>query len=372
MSDAVAQPPVQTQTPGDASSLGGSRAPWRPSPPGILARLVVLAGLLAVVLAAPPMMPGVTTNILSRVATFVIVALSLNILIGYTGQISLGHGAFLGAGAFAAGIAITNGGLPWAFAQVVAIVVGGLFALLLGLVALRVKGLYLALVTLAYGLFAQEVLFGLGPVSRGGAGMPADRPSWAMGDVAYAYVCIAAVALVWALDWRLTSSRAGRAIQALRDSEKVAASWGINVTSYKLLAFVLSGMVAGLAGGLFASIEQLVSTQTFTLNLSLTFLFMAVLGGAGSRPGVVLGAVLLGFLAFFLDQMSDNMGLPVDGSAAPLFAAVLVIGVLLFVPGGLAQLLRGPIRWLSFRPFRDPRGKDDSPAAMGGGDDGRP
>lgn len=369
MADTVAHPPAQGA---DSSTSLTVPAPWRPSPPGIIARVVVIAGLLAFVLAAPPMMPGVTTNILSRVATFVIVALSLNILIGYTGQISLGHAAFLGVGGFAAGIAMTEVGIPWAFAQLVAVLMGGLFALVLGLVALRVKGLYLALVTLAYGLFAQEVLFGLGPVSRGGAGMPADRPSWAMGDVAYAYVCIAAVALVWVLDWRLTSSRAGRAIQALRDSEKVAASWGVNVTSYKLLAFVLSGMVAGLAGGLFGSIEQLVSTQTFTLSLSLSFLFMAVLGGAGSRPGVVLAAVLLGFLEFFLDQGAANLGFPVDGSAAPLFAAVLVLGVLLYVPGGLAQLLRGPFRWLSFRTYRDPTGGDDSPAAAGGGDDGRP
>lgn len=370
MSETVAQPPVQTPS-APERGLTGPPAPWRPSPPGVVARLVVLAALLALVLASPTLMPGVTTNILSRVATFVIVALSLNILIGYTGQISLGHGAFLGVGGFAAGISITNGALPWVFAQLVAVLVGGLFALVLGVVALRVKGLYLALVTLAYGLFAQEVLFGLGPVSRGGAGMPADRPAWAMGDISYAYVCIAAVALIWVLDWRLTSSRAGRAIQALRDSERVAASWGINVTNYKLLAFVLSGMVAGLAGGLFASIEQLVSTQTFTLNLSLTFLFMAVLGGAGSRAGVVLAAILLGFLSFVLDQLSANVGFPVDGSAAPLFSAVLVIGVLLFVPGGLAQLLRGPIRWLSFKPFRDPRGAPVAPGATGGGDDGR-
>lgn len=372
MSETVTQPPSQSAPTVEAGGLPGPPPRWRPSPPGVVARLVVIAGLLALVLASPTLMPGVTTNILSRVATFVIVALSLNILIGYTGQVSLGHGAFLGVGGFAAGIAITEVGVPWAFAQVLAVLVGGIFALVLGLVALRVKGLYLALVTLAYGLFAQEVLFGLGPVSRGGAGMPAARPSWAMGDISYAYVCIAAVALVWVLDWRLTSSRAGRAIQALRDSENVAASWGINVTSHKLLAFVLSGMVAGLAGGLFASIEQLVSTQTFTLSLSLTFLFMAVLGGAGSRPGVVIAAVLLGFLSFALDQLEANAGFPVDGSAAPLFAAVLVLGVLLFVPGGLAQLLRGPIRWLSFRTFRASAGGAEGPGATGGGDRGRP
>jgi branched-chain amino acid transport system permease protein len=371
VSETVAQPIAQAEEP-VAPTSAERPGPWRPSPAGMIARGVVLAGLVAFVLATPPMMPGVTTNILSTVAIYVVVALSLNILIGYTGQISLGHGAFLGAGGFAAGIAITNLNMPWAFAQVVAVLVGGLFALALGLVALRVKGLYLALVTLAYGLFAQEVLFGLGWVSRGGAGMPADRPEWAMGDVAYAYVCIAAVALVWALDWRLTSSRAGRAIQALRDSENVASSWGINVTAYKLLAFVLSGMVAGLAGGLFASVEELVSTQTFTLELSLMFLFMAVLGGAGSRPGVVLAAVLLGFLEFGLDQMSAAFSWAIDGSAAPMFSALLVLLVLLFVPGGVAQMLGGVFRWLSFRPFRDSRGGDESPAAIGGGDGGRP
>lgn len=363
---------AETIAPTQATSPPGGPTepprPWRPSPPGMLIRAVTLAVLIGFVLSTPWLMPNVQVNILTRVVTFVIVALSLNILVGYTGQISLGHSAFMGVGAFSAGIAITNAGLPWLFAQAVAIGVGAVAALILGFVALRVKGLYLALVTLAYGLFAQFVIFPLGPISRGGAGMPADRPSWATGDEAYAYVCLGALALVWVLDWRLTSSRAGRAIQALRDSEKVAASWGINVTAHKLLAFVISGAIAGLAGGLFAGIEQLVSPITFGFQLSLLFLFMAVIGGAGSRPGVVVGAVLLGILPFFLDVAEANWGLPLDGSAAGLVGALLVLIVLLWVRGGIAQLLGGVFRWLSFRPFRASGGADGAGAEAGGSD----
>ena len=258
------------------------------SPLGLILRGVLMAALLGLVLAAPLLMPDAQVNIVSRVACFAIVALSLNVLLGYTGQVSLGHSAFLGVGAFSAGYAITELELPWIMAQLVAIGIGVLAALVLGIVALRVKGLYLALVTLAYGLFAERVLFGIGPITQGGAGMPAARPeAIGLNDVAYAYICIAALVLVWILDWRLTSSKAGRAIQAIRDSEKVAASWGINVTGYKLLAFVISGALAGLAGGLFASIEQIVSNLTFTFTLSLTFLLMVVIGGVGSRLGGV-------------------------------------------------------------------------------------
>ena len=372
MSETLARPVAPPAGPTGAHEAEGPGRPWRPSRPGMVARAAVLVALLGGVLASPLLMPEISINIYSRVVTYAIVALSLNILVGYTGQVSLGHAAFYGAGAFGAGIAITEIGVPWLAGIAVAIAVGGLAALLLGFIALRVKGLYLALVTLAYGLFAYQVIFGLGLVSRGGAGMPADRPEWAMGDLSYAYVCLAALALVWVLDWRLTSSRPGRAIQALRDSEKVAASWGINVTRYKLLAFVLSGAIAGLAGGLFGSIEQLVSPESFQWDLSLLFLFMAVVGGAGSRPGVVIGAVLLGFNAFFLDQLASRYeGLPVDGSAAGLVGALLVLIVLLWVPGGIAQMLRGVLRWLSFRSYTDPRGKP--PAAMGGGEaDARP
>lgn len=315
----------------------------------------MLGTILGLTGVAPLLMPAVSVNVLSTVAVFAVVALSLNILVGYTGQVSLGHSAFVGVGAFASGFAMTELGLPWVAGVGVAIGVGALAAIVIGFVALRVRGLYLALVTLVYAVFAERVLFNIEALTGGGAGMMAPRPTWAMGDVPYAYLCIGAVVAVWLLDWRLTASKAGRAIQAIRDSERVAASWGINVTAYKLFAFVLSGAVAGLAGAMFASVEEIVSPLTFSFLLSLTFLLMAIFGGVGSRPGVVLGAVLFSFIGFTLDRVSNAVpGFPLDASAEPLVAALLVLIVLLFVPGGLAQLLRPVFRWLSFGSWRSP------------------
>lgn len=153
----------------------------------------------------------------------------------------------------------------------------------------------------------------------------------------------------------LPSSKPGDSIRV--DSERAAASWGINVTAYKLFAFVLSGAIAGLAGAMFASIEELVSPLTFAFLLSLTFLLMTIFGGVGSRPGVVLGAVLFSFIGFSLERLDERFAaFPLDASAEPLVAALLVLAVLLFVPGGLAQLLRPVFRWLSFGPWHDRSG----------------
>lgn len=375
-STASPQPPTAAEVPNSLPSAA-DRRPWRPSAAGILARVLVLTAVVGAVLAAPVVVPATEVNIVSRVAVFAIVALSLNVLVGYTGQVSLGHSAFLGVGAFSAGFALTELGLTWPAAVAVAVLIGGLGALVLGGVALRIRGLYLALVTLAYGLFAEQVLFNIPAVTGGGAGMPAPRPGFATGDVPYAYLCIAALAVVWVLDRRLTATRAGRAIRALRDSERVASSWGIHVTAYKLLAFVISGAIAGLAGALFASIEGIVSNLTFGFTLSLTFLFMAVIGGVGSRVGVVIAAIVLTPMSFVLDAVhraGEGTGwqLPIDGSATQVVQGVLLLLVLIFFPGGIAQLLGGLIRWCSFRRWRAAPRDRASAAPHTGGDRGRP
>lgn len=356
-------------------------APWRPSLRGRVARLAVLGGLVAAVLGLPFVVPDAQVNIISRVVVFAIVALSLNLLVGYTGQVSLGHSAFLGVGAFSAAFLLTRFGLAqefavpttsWLLAAAFAMAIGGLQALLLGGVALRISGLYLALVTLAYGLFAQRVLFNITALTGGGAGAQVGRPEFAANsDIIYAYVCFAALALVWIVDWRLTSSKAGRAIRALRDSEKVAASWGISVTRYKLLAFVLSGMVAGLAGALFASIETVISDATYDFVLSITFVFMVVVGGVGSRIGTVVGAAIFGSMTFVLDALAEAGRSPVDGTAAQVVGALLLLVVLVRFPGGIAQLLAPVIRWCSFRRWRA-TSQATGPGAHTGGADVRP
>lgn len=333
------------------------RTRWWPSPQGVAARLAVLALMGLVVVAVPHVVPSIQVNIVARAAVFAVMALSMNVLIGYAGQISLGHQAFLGVGAFTAAYVLTTAAMPYPVALVASIATGAGAALILGVVALRVRGLYLALVTLTYGLFAQEVIFNLRTLTGGGAGLGAPRPELFSGDIAYVYYCIAVLAVVLLFDWRLTRTKAGRAIQALRDDERVAAAWGINVTGYKLLAFVISGSVAGLAGILFAGIEQVVAPADFGLTLGLTFLLMTVVGGTGIRSGVVQGGILFAVLPTLLDEAHQNWDIfpftAIDALWEPLIGALLLILTLVAFPGGLAQQQGHVRRWLSFQPFAD-------------------
>ena len=332
------------------------RVRWRPGRVGMIARLAVLAALLLLVLAAPHLVPATQVNIVTKAVVYAMVALSMNVLMGYVGQVSLGHQAFVGVGAFAAGYFLTEAGLPWAFAIALSIVVGGLQALLLGAIALRIRGFYFAIVTIAYGLFAQEVLFNIRAITRGGAGMPAARPGFATGDIPYAYLCMAFLALVWLFDWRLTASKAGRAIEALRDDPRVAASWGINVKGFTLLAFVISGAIAGLAGGLLASIEQIVVSTTFSFTLALLFVLMTVVGGLRSRPGVVQGGIVFASLGALLDSAHSAWSWwPFGVLWEPWIGAALLIVTLIQFPGGIAEQQAHLLRWLSFKPFHGER-----------------
>jgi branched-chain amino acid transport system permease protein len=304
-------------------------------------RLGSYAAGLALLVALPWVVPDLQLNVLSRVVVFAIFALSINVLVGYTGQVSLGHNAFIGMGAFGSAYTISELGAPWSASLVVAATTGAIAALVLGGISLRIRGLFLALVTLAYGVFAQEVVFNIRGFTGGGAGLLVERPAWFTGDRAYAYVCIGFLVAAFALDARLTSTRTGRAILAIRDDERVAASWGVNVTAYKLLAFVISGLVAGVAGALFASIEGLAHREDYdVVNLALVVLLMAVIGGVGSRIGVIQGAVLVALLPDILDWGSENLAFPVDGTFAPFFTALLVVVVLVVRPGGMVELER--------------------------------
>ena len=332
---------------------------WEPDGRGWTARYTVMGTLATIVLILVASLPEVYTNLVAKAAVFGIIALSMNILVGYAGQVSLGHAAFVGAGAFSAGYTLTVLDLPWVAGLVVATASGAFAAVLLGAVALRVKGMYLAVVTIAYGLFAQEVVFNLSSLTGGGAGQLAPRPALFNGDLSYAYLCIGLLGVFLLLDTLFAGSKAGRAVRALRDDERVAASWGINVTGYKLLAFVLSGMVAAFAGGLFASIEQVVAPADFQFTLSLTFLMMTVVGGVGNRWGVIQGGILFAVLPQILEALHDvQIGDATPFSwititLEPVISAVLLILTLTLFPGGIAQQQHHLHSWLSGGRFKD-------------------
>lgn len=309
-----------------ATDLADPRVRWRPSPGGMAGRFGAFAGIAFLALWLPHWMTGASPGgslvfEFARAIVFAMVALSLNILMGYAGQASLGHAAFVGAGAFAGGYFSVDLGLGFGAAIFGSILIGAVLALALGTIALRVRGLLLAIVTIAYQLLAEETLFKVRALTGGGAGKEVPRPEflttgsetfgWEFSaDEKYVYFLILMLLLTWLFDWRLTSSKAGRAIQALRDDERVAASWGINVRGYKLLAFVLSGGIAGFAGLLYAARDGVAAPPSFTFTVALTFLLMTVVGGLGSRPGVVVGGMFIAFLPVFLEKAHEAWGVP--------------------------------------------------------------
>lgn len=347
-----------------APEVGGP-VRWRPSTMGWVARLAFVAALVGSLLVLIQAVPDFQANRIAFAAIFAVVGLSMNVLMGYGGQISLGHQAFVGIGAFTSGYVVTNMEQPFLIAIPAAAASGALAALVLGGVALRVRGLYLALVTLAYGAVAERTIFLFRPFTGGGSGLPAPRPSFAESDAAYAYVCLAFVAGVLFFDWRFVKSKAGRAIQAIRDSERVAASMGINVVRYKLLGFVLSGLLAGLAGGLLAHQALVVVAAPFSFFLALEFVLMTVVGGLGSRVGVVIGS---SFFALLDKLVPSDYALFV-----PAIGAGLLIITLIRFPGGIGQQIRPITRWVAGNRFDLHAMKEGTSAgAVGGGADVRP
>ena len=315
------------------------------------------------------LVPGseVYAPIAADAAIYSIVGLSLNIIIGYTGQLSLGHQGFFGAGAFAAAYSLTVQGVPFFATFVIAALVGALFAFLIGIVALRITGLYLALITLVFGLTLEGSLFEVPEFTNGGAGQPADRPEFLFDDGNFYLFCLAFLIGALYLDYRLMKSKTGRALLALKENERVAEAFGINVTTFKLIAFVLSGSLAGIAGALFAFRIGIVTGSGFGFFLALTFVLMTVVGGLGSRIGVIMGSSFFAALPYILEETFVHkaetflVGVLSFGNAgaeaniqqffAQFIGAFLLLVTLTQFPGGLAQQLKWALDWLAGKPF---------------------
>lgn len=315
----------------------------KPDAAGWMQRRLFLALILALVLILPALnLSFLLPNFVSYGLVFVMVGISLNILMGYAGQISLGHQAFVGVGAFTSALLVSKVGLSFWLALPIAAGTGAVAAIILGFVALRLAGLYLALITLAYGQLSERVIFSI--ADSGGAGVAAPRPGGFAGELAYVYLCAAFIALLYYIDWRLVRSKAGRAIMTIRENETVAASFGINVVAFKLLAFVLSGAVAGLAGAFLAHRQEIAAAGDFDFGLALVFVLMVAVGGVGSRAGVFMASF---FFAVFPLAASDIVG----GHVAEALGALLLLLTLTLNPGGIAQQIKPVTDWLGGKPF---------------------
>ena len=242
---------------------------------------------------------------------YAICGVSLMVLVGYTGLVSLGHAAFLGIGAYAHAFFLQHG-MPW-------VVVGGAgrrcittaSGLVVGLPALRMTGIYLAIATLAFAVIIQEVFSRWESVTHGFAGMPVDKPV-IFGvpfedDRSFYYLCLFFLVLVLWLTRNLLRSPTGRAWIAIRDSEIAAQSMGVNLAIYKSIAFAYSAALMGLAGALFAHKIAYLAPDIFTILLSIQFLLLVIVGGLGSLHGAVFGAIFVALLPPLIAILRDSI-----------------------------------------------------------------
>ncbi len=262
---------------------------------------------------------------------YIILAVSLNLIIGYAGQVSLGHAAFYGIGAYVSTLAALNGGLPFPLALALAVLVAAACGLGLGLPTLRLKEDYLAIVTLGFGVIVDLVLLNMDRVTGGPDGiMGIPAPAfWGLSFRAkplYLVLVGLAVLLTLGLTCRLVNSYHGRALRAIRDHEVTAQVMGVNTPAYKIAIFTLAAGLAGLAGSLYAHYITFINPETFGLHTSILILSMVILGGMGSIGGSVFGAVVFTAVPELFRQFRDYQDLAYGA---------LLVGLLIWRPQGL-------------------------------------
>jgi branched-chain amino acid transport system permease protein len=268
-------------------------------------------------------------TVATLIAIYAIVVCGLNVIVGFAGQISLGHAAFFGIGAYASAILTTKAALSFWTALPLVILVSAFIGLLLGLPSLRVRDDFLAITTIGIN-FIVEAVFLYIPFFGGALGIGGIPRVFLFGTrmrgTGFFVLCMVFLALVILVSWWFTRCWGGLACFALREDEEAAASMGISPMRFKLLAFVLGTAMAGLGGALYAHYMRFISATDFSFPLSISFLGMIVLGGMGTLWGPVLGAVLLGVLPELFRPLVDYR---------ILFYTLILLLMIRFQPGGL-------------------------------------
>ena len=275
-------------------------------------------------------------GVMIEVAAYSIVGVSLVVLMGYAGQVSLGQWGLVGVGAFATANLVTRVGLPYLLAIPAAALVTAAVSLVIGLPALRIRGLYLAVVTLAFNLAAEAYLFQSRLIGGSTAGVQINPPKLGPFDVdsptrrpLFGLTFLLLILCLWVAR-NIGRSRTGRAFAALRENEKAAATLGVDLTRAKLQAFAVSGAMAGLAGAMFVSASRIAEPTTWTTAKSLVLVAMVMIGGLGSLTGAVLGAFIVFGLPPLLDFANDWV--------VSIGTGALLLTVIVRLRGGLAGL----------------------------------
>lgn len=293
----------------------------------------------------------ITDRFLLKIFTFAginaLVVVGLALLFGYAGQVSLGHAAFVGLGAYTCAFCTVRLGWPWPLAFAASGALAAVGGLILALPSLRLKGHYLAMATLGFGLLMTLAFVEAEPITGGvdgfgGIPFPTLGPIEIREAASLYWLVWATVGIALLIAFNITSMRPGRAMRALHGSPLGAQACGVDIVGVKVRTFVVSALLAGLAGALYASVVGFVSPSIFTLTASIAFIAMTVVGGAGSLAGPLAGAVLL-TLVQYLDALIP--GIPRDTAQTlqsyqeDIYGLAIVL-VIVFAPGGLAGLWR--------------------------------
>ncbi len=290
---------------------------------------------LVILLLLPLFLGKYSIFLLSLLAIYALVSLGLNLLMGYTGQIAAGHAGFLAIGAYVTAIFTANfAWLPCPVTLLLAGTISGLIGFLLGIPILRLKGFYIAMATLAFGVVVSEIILQWSAVTGGDDGFSV--PTATIGSFAFDsdfklfYLIIPVTLIMTLLARNLVGGYIGRAFIALRESEIAAQTIGVDLAKYKTIAFAISAFYTGVAGGLFAYLITYLSPDAFTIELSIDFIAMIVIGGMGSILGSIIGAVILTGMQQVLAGLQDLQIL--------IFGLSLIL-FMIFMPRGIVGML---------------------------------
>ena len=272
---------------------------------------------------------------------FSILASSLNLMMGYTGLVSIAHAAFFGIGAYTSGVLMLKAGWPFGLALVAATLVTAVVALGIGVPSFRTRGIYYIIVTVAFQLIASEVFDNWYAVTGGGVGLKGvPRPAGFESKVRYYYLVLAVTLLVHAVIVRVLRSPLGTTLMAVRDNETKARMLGVNPLGYKTFAFVLGSALAGLAGSLYAHYLEYAHPDFFSFAVSVDVFLAVILGGAGTLWGPPLGVLLLEAMREVLQEFAALRLL--------IFGALLIV-LMAFLPAGVLPPLTRLVRRRGWR-----------------------
>jgi ABC-type branched-subunit amino acid transport system permease subunit len=292
-------------------------------------------------------------HLASLIAVYWILIAGLNLVVGFSGQLSIGHVGLLAIGAY--GFAILAGTHEWSpwVALTACGGLGGLCGLLLGLPSLRLPGFYFAMATMAFALIVSELSLSLGDLTGGGVGLavpgfpaPFDAPD------GFYFLLLGVAALITWLTWNVARTMWGRGLVAIRDNPVAAESVGVPVFRMKLWVFVVSGVTAGIGGALFGSLQSYITPDTFVFELGLFFFVCIIIGGRGSILGPLAGTIVLTALPELVAPLAK---------LGNLFYGILLLAVVLLVPEGIGRIFEWAAERL--RPRREVHGLVEPDAA---------